>query len=136
MSCPNRRLLSLYADDRLSQRDKESVTEHLKSCPECKRLYSELLRCDRLALSIPEIPFDGSFDRLQRLLVSRIPAKPFPIPRWGIAAASVIMLAAGTIWGLELSQPNLNLQNSDTSYIQLVSNQNDNTGLVYTLSEE
>ena len=136
MSCKKSKLLSLYADNRLSQRDKDFMTEHINNCSECKALYSDMLRCERLALSLPEVPFTGSFDRLQQMLTSRIPAKPFPVPRWGIVAASVVMLAAGAMWGLGMSQTDLRSQNTDASVIQLVSLQTDNTGLVYTLSEE
>ncbi|MBR4748283.1 MAG: zf-HC2 domain-containing protein [Abditibacteriota bacterium] len=131
MKCRYSRLLGRYADRELKQAEYDAMTRHIESCDECRELLSDILRADSLAAALTTEPCSVSFADLQPRL-RRTPS--FPVPRWGIVAASLVMLSLGIVFGAELSD--VNSGDTDTSYVLLASDRTANSGFVYNFSEE
>lgn len=67
MSCPDRRLLSVYADGELDSPWKEKVDAHIASCPACQRVVSSYAS---LSGNLFSLSADGEDTVLARMRVS------------------------------------------------------------------
>ena len=134
MNCDKTRLLNRYLDNELPSGERKLLEEHLKECPACNKALSEMKMVDQLALSIPEVPSACSFEALKERIKNK-KQNAFPVPRWTIVAASVLMLAAGAFFGINEAGLFADSQPDGQSYVQLVSN-TENSGYIYNLGEE
>ena len=131
MKCRYSKFIGRYADKELNRNEYDSMTRHLDSCAECRDRLNDILRIDGLAVSQAEESCCVSFADLQPRLGR---PRSFPVPRWGIIAASLLMLSMGIVFGAELADRNIS--DSDTSYVLLASERSANSGFVYNFSEE
>ena len=93
---PSEAILILYLEDRLSAQEREETESHLSDCAECVEQL-EIIR--KLSMweddaSIP-MPEPSVLQSAERLVQSNAPFRRFGIPRWGLAAAAVLVVAVG-----------------------------------------
>ena len=82
---PDADLLTAFAEQSLTQREREQLLAHLASCSECR---------DVVALSLPDAPLSPPSAEPVRPLFWR-----WPILRWGAVAASVVIVAGAVLIG-------------------------------------
>ena len=93
-------LLNEYIDGELNESDAEFVRAHIEICPECKKVYSDLLEVERLFDEASEEVPDGFLDSVMTKISSekQNAAKPSkkPMVFWGkfggVAVAAAVML--------------------------------------------
>ncbi len=110
MSCNNFRLISKYADNELSDKEKDSLELHLKGCTHCSSRLEEVMAIKKSTAQVKAKPVSGEFwetlkariaqqDSASFALQEKIPA--FDLSRWSkrlipvpvfFALAAVIVL--------------------------------------------
>ena len=87
-----------------------------------------------LAIKIPEIEPQKDFSDLLYLIENRkIPL--FPVPRWLIVAASILIIIAGTIGGIKSNENMVEKAKSNGIVYYSSQNNTDYSDIVYTFSE-
>src|SRR5438128_12415496 len=102
MDCNHARLLVTFARDHaaLDSGEADALEQHLNQCPECATLAASAARLDAAlthAMRDVDVP-----SGLKERLLKRLP-RPRRVRRWvvsGLAAAAVLLLAAGVSWRL------------------------------------
>lgn len=100
--------LNKYIGKELS--DLKDIKDHMDNCSSCLTEYKRILDAERLTLAIEEIKAPYNFYDL----IQRLPSRPeimFPISRWAIVAASVLVMITGIVFGFYSS----NVPNDDPS---------------------
>lgn len=89
--------ISLYIDGELSGDETESVKKHMKSCPECNKLYNEFKSVDGLIDNIPHISPEriNAHDLLTKGKMGGSALPMFNSRRIALAGAFLILLALG-----------------------------------------
>lgn len=59
-------LLPLYIDNICSEESRHMVSEHLKGCAECKRLYENMTKSEARGLEGPELDSQRAFSAISR----------------------------------------------------------------------
>jgi anti-sigma factor RsiW len=93
--CDSKELLVSYLYDELDSREKASFRTHLASCAECRDEFAGLRATQgHLSAWAPPEP-DLGFQIVRRASAQPPPPRPRLNPLWGLAAAAVLVLAAG-----------------------------------------
>jgi len=85
-------------------------------------------------MKIPEIKSQKKFSDLLYLIESR-KISMFPVPKWIIVAASILIVIAGTIGGIKSNENMVVKAKSDGIVYYSSQNNADYSGVVYTFSE-
>lgn len=102
MDCNHARLLLTFARERaaLDSGEADTLEHHLNHCPDCAVLAASEERLDTaLGRAMRDVPVPAG---LKSRLLARLP-RPRRLRRWvvsGLAAAAVLLLAAGVSWRL------------------------------------
>lgn len=89
--------ISLYMDGELPGDERESVKNHLESCPACKKVYDEFKSIDGLIVNIPKASPEkiSAQDLLNRGKADGMTLPLFSFPRLALAGAFIILLVLG-----------------------------------------
>jgi len=101
MNCPDDLVLSSYVDGELDPSEAEEVERHLSLCADCRRKCDDFRRADAAAKKL--------FEALkQSAPAPPIAARPVYRSNWkrfALAAAAVILIAAGVIYFVSRNVP-------------------------------
>ena len=109
---PGLEKLTRYCDGALETNDEERVSDHLAACRSCAEQLLELeplMRpADPPAAGVSDLEIEAAWRRLQAKAEAAPTARPAPQPRWAMALAASLGLAALALglWALRLQQAN------------------------------
>ncbi len=89
--------ISLYMDGELCGDERESVENHLESCPACKKVYDEFKSIDGLIYNIPQISPEkiNAHDFIGKDETRGVILPVFNFRRLALAGAFLILMALG-----------------------------------------
>lgn len=88
-TCPSLETIGAFLDDRLKDRERETIAEHIASCETCYFVFTEAARTNVMMADREPVP-----------VAAAVPGpKPFPwrVAMSGLAAAAVILIAVN-VW--------------------------------------
>lgn len=90
------RMISLWLDGMLSEKEEQEMMAHLQNCERCKQVWDKWQKIRAMLRSYPSITLSPEFDRkiLSRLKTRKVPAPPIPShwltnPAFRIASSAI-----------------------------------------------